>query len=646
MKKTMMLLIVLLVPVVLSGCFTSVLPEGQEVTIAMGDTQTFAVTSFPETGYEWLLDGVVVAGETGGSFDYTPKLEDQINPVDQHTITVNSDFDSITWNVDVTMGSLASIELKQYRPWVSIDESLHFMAVGNYEKEVQNNWVSTGGLDITSLGTWSSSDEAVAAVSNDIGSQGLAGPVAAGTTDISIELDSEQASTLMTVFEQDLISIQVSPVALTLPLGYPQQYTATGLFGDYALVDITNQVVWVSSNPAIAIINEAGGMATSEIGDTALNASAAGITGFANLTVEDPEYLSFAIAPLDISIPLGLTQPFMAIGTYSNGIVDITDKVVWSSHEETVATISEAGLVTSVTVGFTTINAEFNDETVSTSFEVRDVEVISITITAKPLNDQLPVGLSFQFTAEGLYSNEETPRDITGIVTWASSDDNVTFSLVPGSEGLATALAVGDTSISAVMDGAEESFSLEVIDPQIMAIEVTPIDPVMPLPPPLYPTLVQFEARAVYTDGLKYSITSESVWGSSEADVATISNERFEQGLLTILDVGETEVSAVFNEMTGFTTLTVTEPVLAAIHINPSDLTLTEGGSQQLTAVGELSNFEQQDVTTGVDWASNDETVIAVNAVGLATAGTAGTALITATKEGIVGFATVTVPAP
>jgi len=406
MKKTMLLLMVLLAPVVLSGCFTSVLPESPEVTITMGDTQTFAVTSFPETGYQWLLDGVVVAGETGGTFNYTPKLEDQVNPVDQHTITVSSDFESFTWNVDVTMESLASIELKQYRPWVSIDESLQFMAVGQYEKEVQNSWEATGGLDITSLGTWASSDEAVADVSNDIGSQGLAGPAAAGATDISIELDAKKASTTMTVFAEDLISIQVSPVALTLPLGYTQQYTATGLFDGFVLTDITNQVVWVSSNPAIAIINEEGGMATGEIGDTALNASADGITGFANLTVEDPEYLSFAIAPLDASIPLGLTQSFMAIGTYSNGNVNITDKVVWGSEDETVATISEAGVVTSVAVGTTTINAEFNGETVPTSFEVRDVEVISISITAKPLNDQLPVGLSWQFTAEGLFSTE------------------------------------------------------------------------------------------------------------------------------------------------------------------------------------------------------------------------------------------------
>ena len=128
--------------------------------------------------------------------------------------------------------------------------------------------------------------------------------------------------------------------------------------------------------------------------------------------------------------------------------------------------------------------------------------------------------------------------------------------------------------------------------------------------------------------------------------VATISNDQFEEGILTILAVGETEVSAAFNDLIGVSALTVTEPVLAAIYVDPSDPALTEGAELQLSAVGELSNFQQEDVTGQVAWASSDETVVTVVAGGLATAGTAGSALVTATLDGVVGFATVTVSAP
>jgi len=213
-----------------------------------------------------------------------------------------------------------------------------------------------------------------------------------------------------------------------------------------------------------------------------------------------------------------------------------------------------------------------------------------------------------------------------------------------GSKGLATALSEGETTITAAVDNAVDTADLDVIEAQLATVQVTPVDPVLPLPPPLYPTEVQFEATAVYTDGSEYGVTAESAWASSDEDVALISNERYEEGLLTILATGETIVSAVFNEMEGTSTLTVTDPVLTAIYIDPSDPVLAQGETLQLTAMGAWSNFEQADVTNDAVWESDNESVATVEPGGMLTAGsTAGTALITATLDGVVGFATVTV---
>ena len=78
--------------------------------------------------------------------------------------------------------------------------------------------------------------------------------------------------------------------------------------------------------------------------------------------------------------------------------------------------------------------------------------------------------------------------------------------------------------------------------------------------------------------------------------------------------------------------------------LDPSDPVLAQGETLQLTAMGAWSNFEQADVTNDAVWESDNESVATVEPGGMLTAGsTAGTALITATLDGVVGFATVTV---
>jgi hypothetical protein len=56
-----------------------------------------------------------------------------------------------------------------------------------------------------------------------------------------------------------LVSIVVTPVNLNLPVGAVQQYTATGIFSDATMADITTIVSWSSSNEIVAHISNAPG---------------------------------------------------------------------------------------------------------------------------------------------------------------------------------------------------------------------------------------------------------------------------------------------------------------------------------------------------------------------------------------------------
>jgi plastocyanin len=102
------------------------------------------------------------------------------------------------------------------------------------------------------------------------------------------------------------------------------------------------------------------------------------------------------------------------------------------------------------------------------------------SITVMPANPTIAPNGSEQFMAVGTMSDNST-EDLTGQVTWSSSNTSVaTVSNATGSQGLATGLAQGTSTISASFDGLSGSTQLTVA--------VAP-----PPPPPLITmTNVQF----------------------------------------------------------------------------------------------------------------------------------------------------------
>ena len=74
-----------------------------------------------------------------------------------------------------------------------------------------------------------------------------------------------------------------------------------------------------------------------------------------NMNFTVPQLSSIAVTPANPSITKGKTQQFTATGTFSDGTTqNLTGTATWSSSTLTVATISTAGLATSVGTGSTT----------------------------------------------------------------------------------------------------------------------------------------------------------------------------------------------------------------------------------------------------------------------------------------------------
>lgn len=154
-----------------------------------------------------------------------------------------------------------------------------------------------------------------------------------------------------------------------------------------------------------------------------------------------PALTTVTVAPSTPSVAVGKTQQMVATGTYDNGVTDtITDSASWSTSDNTIATVSSAGLVTGVAAGSATISATLSGVTGSTTVTVTEASLASLSITTT--SQSLSSGQTAQFTATGVLQNGNTV-DLTDSVTWTSS--NTTAATIDSS-GLATAETVTSTA--------------------------------------------------------------------------------------------------------------------------------------------------------------------------------------------------------
>jgi uncharacterized protein YjdB len=100
--------------------------------------------------------------------------------------------------------------------------------------------------------------------------------------------------------------------------------------------------------------------------------------------------------------------------------------------------------------------------TTTTTPTTTSATTLSSIVVAPPFPDDLAVGSTQQFTANGIYSDNST-ADISSQVTWAS---DTTSTATISSTGLATGVAAGNANITAALSGVtSQPASLIVIVP-------------------------------------------------------------------------------------------------------------------------------------------------------------------------------------
>jgi hypothetical protein len=135
----------------------------------------------------------------------------------------------------------------------------------------------------------------------------------------------------------------------------------------------------------------------------------------------DPVLTAIQVGPSGQGILVTHTLQMKAVGTYdqsSGAPKDITGKVLWTTSDEGIATVSAGGLVTGVGVGTATITASSGVVTGTASITISLTGVTSIAVTPSSQSVSASGGIPFCLQAIAAPSG----TDISTTATWTFAD--------------------------------------------------------------------------------------------------------------------------------------------------------------------------------------------------------------------------------
>jgi len=525
---------------------------------------------------------------------------------------------------ELQVSKIVSLSVSPMMATIAVGSTEHFKATGTF--------IGGSMQDITSAVTWSLTPANLATIN----SAGLVRGVFPGIVVINASFQGTVGQTSLQVAIPKAISVTYpNPFVF---VGDTAQFTATGEFISGATQNMTDFVTWRSTNiNSLAISNVSGkkGVALGLLfGYSTIVAELGSVSGQTSLLVTPGALTALTIDPIASSMAKGTKRQFMAKGTFGGTTIDMTPFVTWGATATTTATIAPFGVVTAVAKGDTTIQAAFRSKATSTPLTVTNATLMKVSLT--PIAVSIPVDVTQQFMSTGVFFDSSTgiysTQDLGLSVVWSSTSP----ATIGGTDGLAKGRSLGTAMITATATfGADPkifgSTELFVTNEKLIALKVTPTDPVIPIG-----ASQQFKAIGIYASGASEDLTRFVTWRST-GNVASISSA----GLATGSSAGTSTITASFGLQTT-TSMEVVPAELVSISVIAKDgdsSSIPVGITRQYEAFGQYNNGFAQNLTNAVSWGSSDSAIATIDNAGLATAISSGTTTITATSQNITCIA-------
>jgi uncharacterized protein YjdB len=383
---------------------------------------------------------------------------------------------------------------------------------------------------------WSVQDSSIATISP----AGVVTARAVGSTQVAASANGKSGLASIAVTPVPVASISVTPPRVDLVPGAHAALGAIAYDASGRPLD-GRAMVWASSNPAVATVDESGAVTALAAGSAIITATSEGISGSSAVSVAVPAVASVAILPQAATIQRGSTAQLAANVTDESGAA-VTDRApTWTSSNSAVAIVSASGLVTAVTTGSASVVAALDGKADTASITVVAVPVGSVTVA--PTTASLTIGQGATFTATVKDANGAVVTDRP--VTWTTSNAAVAS---VSQAGAVKALTAGTAIISATSDGNSGSATVTVAARSVDRVLVSP-NSVSNL---RGGHSVQLFAAAVDVNGDTIS-TATFTWHSGNTYVATVSST----GRVTAVHSGRTTITATFSGKTGSASISV-----------------------------------------------------------------------------------------
>ena len=454
--------------------------------------------------------------------------------------------------------------------------------------------------DASDLGVvWESADTKVVSVASD----GTVTAIGPGTTTVKATTnDGSFTSNCVVSVKSPAQHVSLDKTSLKLLEGESGKLTATV----YPLNSTQKTLTWVSDHPDVASVDNEGNVTARKAGTATVTVKVAeNVTAVCKVTVIS-RVTGISLSETTVELKPGETHQLTATVLPQNAS---NAEVTWYSDKESVATVSQSGLVTGVGPGETTVHAVTTDGGKMASCLVKvgtPVKGITLSVSSKTLYVGDP-SLDISATL--------TPANATDkSLEWSSSDPEVA-SIAPGAalHAVIKPLKPGKTTITATTKDGGFTASCEVtVKRHVSGVSLNKASL----------TLYVGETESLAATVAPEDASDKSVvWSSGNSAVASVSN-----GKVTANKPGSAVIKVVTNDLSKEATCTVTVKRHAeSVELSQKEIKLYLGENRSLTATVLPSDASDKNVT----WSSSNPNVATVSTTGNVVSKSVGATVIT-----------------
>lgn len=454
--------------------------------------------------------------------------------------------------------------------------------------------------DASDLGVvWESADTKVVSVASD----GTVTAIGPGTTTVKATTnDGSFTSNCVVSVKSPAQHVSLDKTSLKLLEGESGKLTATV----YPLNSTQKTLTWVSDHPDVASVDNEGNVTARKAGTATVTVKVAeNVTAVCKVTVIS-RVTGISLSETTVELKPGEPHQLTATVLPQNAS---NAEVTWYSDKESVATVSQSGLVTGVGPGETTVHAVTTDGGKMASCLVKvgtPVKGITLSVSSKTLYVGDP-SLDISATL--------TPANATDkSLEWSSSDPEVA-SIAPGAalRAVIKPLKPGKTTITATTKDGGFTASCEVtVKRHVSGVSLNKASL----------TLYVGETESLAATVAPEDASDKTVaWSSDNSAVASVSN-----GKVTANKPGTAVIKVVTNDLSKEAACTVTVKRHAeSVELSQKEIKLYLGENRSLTATVLPSDASDKNVT----WSSSNPNVATVSTAGNVVSKSVGTTVIT-----------------